>query len=331
MRARRAATVEAELDALGTAAPAGATGTLSIPVWFHVVYTRKGRNQVGNVSDAAIASQLAVMNDAWNGSGFSFHLAGVDRTNNGQWFTGCYGLTTELAMKQALAVDPARVLNIYTCNPQQSILGYAYLAGDLPEDDVRQGVVALYGTLPGGFAAPYDEGDTIVHEVGHYLGLLHTFSGGCSEPGDGIVDTPAEAEPAFGCPAGRDTCPAPGLDPIYNFMDYSDDVCMVEFTTDQVGRMGSSTVLYRPSLQCGSGTCDAGEACICPIDCGTPPGVESLCANGIDDDCDGRIDAADSDCGAPPPTCGAAGASCASGSECCSGSCKGKPGSQTCK
>lgn len=221
----------------------------SIPVFFHVIYA-DGKSGVteGNVPQWQLETQIDVLNAAFQDSGFSFYLAGVDRTKSKNWFNGCYGTSGEAAMKQALAVDVPHVLNIYTCKPRNGILGYSYLPFDFPEGDWHHGVVILYSSLPGGTAAPYNEGDTATHEVGHYLGLYHTFDGGCPPPGDQVADTPPEASAAFHCPVGRDTCSGGGPDPIHNFMDYTDDACMTEFTNGQGNRMVDLTELYKPSL-----------------------------------------------------------------------------------
>jgi hypothetical protein len=214
---------------------------VSIPV----VYTVIHNGTEGNVPDSWLAAQTQVLNQAFQGTGFSFTTAQVNRVQDKRAFTGCY---SNQRFKRDHAVDPAHNLNFYTCKPKGNILGYAYLPSSWPEDDWHHGVVVLYSTLPGGNAAPYNLGDTGTHEVGHYLGLDHTFANGCKAPGDSVDDTPFEASAAFGCPVGRDTCSQAGLDPIKNFMDYTDDACMNTFSSGQSSRMQAQVAAFKPSL-----------------------------------------------------------------------------------
>jgi Pregnancy-associated plasma protein-A len=214
-----------------------------INVYWHVVRSGTSASQ-GNISTQAITDQMNVLNAAYAPWGWSFNLISTDRTTNSTWFTGCYG-SSETAMKNALHQGTADDLNIYTCSPSGGTLGYATFPSSYSSAPSKDGVVLLYSSLPGGTAAPYNLGDTGTHEVGHWMGLYHTFQGGCSGSGDFVSDTPAERSAAFGCPAGRNTCSSTGNDPITNFMDYTDDSCMFQFSGGQDTRMDSQFTTYR--------------------------------------------------------------------------------------
>jgi hypothetical protein len=216
-------------------------------VYWHTITNNVGQ---GSVSSQQIQDQIAVLNAAYAATGFSFNLVSVDTTANNSWYTMTPGSTAEKQAKAALRRGGKGDLNLYSANPGQGLLGWATFPSSYAKAPAQDGVVILNTSLPGGSAAPYNLGDTATHEVGHWVGLYHTFQGGCArngtKGGDLVSDTPAEKSAAFGCPVDRDSCSnLAGLDPIYNFMDYTDDACMNTFTSGQFERMNAQCNTYR--------------------------------------------------------------------------------------
>jgi hypothetical protein len=229
--------------------------TETIPVWVHVINKGSGFAN-GDLPEDMIRAQIRVLDSSFSGgtggagSGFDFQLAGITRTNNQAWFESmATNFEVELEAKRALKRGGPETLNIYTIDGGP-YLGFAYYPNIVTNATyaVLDGVVLDWRSLPGGTFTIYSEGDTAPHEVGHWLALYHTFEGKCSVKNDFVADTPAEFAPAFLCPVGRDTCigtSKPGLDPIYNFMDYTQDSCMYMFTAGQVDRMQAAWAAFR--------------------------------------------------------------------------------------
>ena len=219
-------------------------GEAQIPVFFHII---RDNNGTGDVSDEALDKQIQVLNDSYSGATggaktqFSFIKAGVDRTNNSKWYGVSPDTAAERDMKSTLRKGGADTLNLYLANIGDGLLGWATFPQDYKTEPKMDGVVILNASVPGGAAAPFNEGDTGTHEVGHWLGLYHTFENGCTAPGDLVKDTPRVKEPNFGCPKVVDSCPSDANEParadlVNNFMDYVDDPCMDAFTGGQASR-----------------------------------------------------------------------------------------------
>ncbi|KGN40313.1 zinc metalloprotease [Knoellia aerolata] len=234
--------------------PLMAAGSVTIPTVFHVVSKEALSGAAETRMSTMIDAQMTVLNDAFAGttapdaadSPFRFELEATTHTVNPTWNTVVPG-KVERDMKKALHQGDSRTLNVYVADIGGGLLGWAYFPKGVDNNgrSYIDGVVMLDESMPGGTAGKYALGDTLVHEVGHWMMLEHTFAHGCSASGDWVADTPREAVPQFNCPTGADTCTAPGLDPIHNFMDYTQDSCMNMFTPGQVERMNDAWVAFR--------------------------------------------------------------------------------------
>jgi len=221
----------------------------TIDVYVNVIHD--GNN--GKLSQNQVDAQIQVINDAYSGSTSSnaadtnvnFVLVSTQWVDNASWYTMGYGSNAEREAKTALRQGNAGDLNVYLCNIGGGLLGWATFPSSYASSPEMDGVVILSASLPGGSAAPYNQGDTGTHEVGHWMGLYHTFQGGCRGNGDYVADTAPERSAQYGCPSGSDSCRGDGPDPIYNFMDYTDDACMDEFTPCQAKRMDEQFTAYR--------------------------------------------------------------------------------------
>jgi len=235
-----------------------------IPVRFHVITC----GAAGDVSDAVLDQTIVILNRHFSGrdyagnrvpgadsTGYAFVKAGVTRTENAAWFTMTPGSTSEAEAKWALSEDTAGSLNIYVCEAGDGYLGWSSFPWDLASHPALDGIVLHRGTLPGGNIPPFNLGGVATHEAGHWMGLFHTFEGGChadaacASAGDLVCDTPAQGTPSEGCPGAKDSCPAfTGLDDVRNYMDYSDDACYTHFTMGQDQRMDAMMAAYRTGL-----------------------------------------------------------------------------------
>ena len=234
-----------------------------IPCVVHVI--RNANGSLGNITESKVESGIRILNEDFkalagtNGANgtdcqIEFYLAEVDPdgqatngitySNNTSWYndSGSY--------YESLAWDPSRYMNIYT-NTASGALGYVpWLPQEGSIGSNADRVVVLwecYGE-DAPIGPPFNLGRTLTHEVGHYLGLHHTFNdgcgGSCSSSGDLVCDTAPQPSPTSGC--NGSSCS--GTPPDDNYMDYSDDQCMEKFTPDQSRRMRCTILNYRVEL-----------------------------------------------------------------------------------
>ena len=228
-------------------AKAAGNGNLKsrIPVYVHVMLSKQGD---GDVSPNQISHQIAILNQTYQGrdvdgagvnTGVGFVLAGTNRIVNDKWHLDKQSKSYRAQTRQG----GENALNIWLVD--FDYLGIATFPWDYKSAPAIDGIRVNFDSLPDGQIDNYNHGETATHEAGHWLGLYHTFQGGCTPPGDEVADTPYEATPTDGCPAGKDTCTASGKDPIHNYMDYSYDTCYTTFTTGQSTRINQMWTAYR--------------------------------------------------------------------------------------
>ncbi len=249
--------------------------SLTIPV---VVYIVHG-GEPENISDTQVISQMNALNGYFDDYGLSFCLAtedggtplpgattpGIIRVNNAA-LTNHNANTDQVTLKSTSTLSNERYLRIWVVNSINggTANGYSILPDVAPDD--FDGIVMAYdafgdiATCACGTLDPSSQdGKILVHEVGHYLGLYHTFNGGCAgmnaatcdTEGDRVCDTPPVAAPNSGCPgAAWNTCnETPDLpDHVNNYMDYTSETCLTSFTDGQESRMHALISLYRSTL-----------------------------------------------------------------------------------
>jgi Pregnancy-associated plasma protein-A len=247
--------------------------TITIDVNFVAVQHTDGRG----ATQAQVLAQIEVLNTAFSPD-FRFNLKTLQFVTNDEYFD-LYGVASppEIQMKRIHKRGGLETLSVYAIRTHSPEVGWSYY----PQwnVDVRDGVVFDHrGIANSGVAVFFSKGyvsavrkcslslleprfslssvclcvaspigQLLVHEVGHWLGLPHTFENGCDPPGDGIDDTPAEKEPHFEClDPTLDSCPDdPGYDPLNNYMGYARDSCKNEFTAGQRAAMRAAWFNYR--------------------------------------------------------------------------------------
>jgi hypothetical protein len=231
----------------GGSTPSIYTGAITIPVIINIIETRSG-----NVTDAQINSQIAILNEDFNNnnsatsnvpSEFAGIVADLDITFTRSIVNRKISTNTSWGTNDAMkfasqggidATDTANYLNIWVCDIGGGILGYAqFPGGAAASDGVVIGTNFFGETAAGGI---YGKGRTATHEVGHWLNLRHIWGDGRCNRDDFVTDTPTSDRANYNCPS-YPTVHCRSNDMTMNYMDYVQDDCMYMFTTGQYDRM----------------------------------------------------------------------------------------------
>ncbi len=267
---------------------------ITIPVVVHIIHNGDVVGTDENILDGQVISQIRVLNEDFRRKSGSpgdnsnpvgadveieFALAkrdpagvlsdGINRVNLGQESWSLTDINT--IIKPQTQWNPEKYLNIWVVKfATNDVLGYAQFpsASQLSGIDADPGAANTDGVVigykffgnstyfsSGTYRPDFDKGRTTTHEVGHWLGLRHIWGDGDCSVDDFCNDTPLSAYANYGCPSGVDSCPAPGLDMVQNYMDYTYDLCMNVFTNDQKTRM--VTVMANSSRRTSLKTSDA--------------------------------------------------------------------------
>lgn len=247
-----------------------------LPIVFHIIH----QNGVENISDALVLDAVSFLNQSFSNTGpyeplgnnanVQFCLAKQDP--NGQQTNGINRIESSLTSMTMETQDSD--LKMLTDWPTSCYIN-VWIVGSITSLSSGPGV-AGYATFPGSHGMFNDgivmeaqftgsnaeDNAVLTHEMGHYLGLYHTFQGGCQNndcltDGDRVCDTPPDESTSYiPCNSSMNTCstdtdsgfPTDQDDLFMNFMDYSDLACYYLFTEQQVDRMHLSIDEARSSL-----------------------------------------------------------------------------------